>query len=57
MKIKPVYIQIPENEYIRLKMYAVCHNQSIQMVVRKALSEYLKENAIKNKITKINDNE
>ena len=55
MKTRPIYIQVPENEYLRLKIHALCHNRSIQMVIRNALSEYLSANKIKDQIIQSNE--
>ena len=48
MRIKAVYIQMPENEYLRLKLYAMLHRQTMQMVVRSALADYTNANKIRN---------
>ena len=49
MKIKALYIHLPNDEHLRLKSHAVFHGKSIQMVVRNALAKYLSENKIKDK--------
>ena len=47
MKIKALYINLPENEYIRLKVYAITHRKNIQMTVRDALSAYFDAQKLK----------
>lgn len=50
MRVRGLYIDIPESEYIRMKMYALTHRMTLQMAVRRAINSYLDQNKISDKL-------
>lgn len=51
---KPLYLHLPEAEYMRLKIHSAAHCKSMQSVVRSAINEYLNANKYKDLINETN---
>ena len=42
-KKKPIYIEVPESEYVRFKVFAALHQVSMQRLIRRSVIRYIEQ--------------